>query len=257
RRSSTAQPPSSSWAPTTLGAPTTSRWLSRGSGDPMRDDLYVEAAAATHPGRRRINADAFLTFDAGGLFAVADGMGDRPTSSNAAQIAVESVRMRFRETWMWLPMEERSLEGARMRLAHGVALAHTRLYRPGPAQVHRIGTTFAGLVVCGPDGGVLCLAHVGDSRVLLLRRRAATLEPLTRDHTVREEGSKRRLPVPSASGVFRCDALTRAVGATRNAAPDLGTTEWAPGDIAVLCTNGVSDRVGPDELAEVLLEEPD
>ena len=101
----------------------------------MPEGLDVEAAAATHKGRRHINADAFVTFEPGGLFAVADGMGDGPASSNAARIAVESVRARFREPWMWLPMVERAPDEARMRLAHGVALAHVRLYTPGSSQI--------------------------------------------------------------------------------------------------------------------------
>src|SRR5580704_19346549 len=128
--------------------------------------LGIEVAAATAAGRRKRNADAFLIDEAAGVLAVADGMGDEERSAVMARTALDAVRERFGPPWLGLPLADRTKDEAVGRFLVGVVDANDRAYALREPQPPRIGTTFAGVAICG-DG--LSIAHVGDSRVYLLR----------------------------------------------------------------------------------------
>ncbi len=211
--------------------------------------LGIEVSAATAPGRRRINADAFLIDEAAGLLAVADGMGDEERSARVARMALDAVRERFGRPWSLLPPEERSASEAIERFLSGVGLANRRIHEAQAAEPSRIGTTFAGVAVCG---AYLAIAHVGDSRAYLLRGATGELGTLTQDHTVLGDALWRGVPYETAAGLHKAHALTRTVG--RKPAVDTRTSiaAWAPGDVAVLCTDGVSDGVHLEAMTRVL-----
>ena len=140
------------------------------------------------------------------------------------------------------------------RLALGVVQAHGRLYAPGRSKEERIGTTFAGVVVCE---GTLCVGHVGDSRVYLLRRNEARLVQLTEDHTVRGDAFCRGIPRHVAAALPRADALTRLLGATPGVEVEGITRSWEPGDVVLICTDGVSDLVATNVMTNILLDVDD
>ena len=212
----------------------------------------VEAGAASHTGQRAHNADALVIEEGAGLYAVADGMGDAPRSAAVARIALEALREMFLAPWSLLPAAERSPDEAAARLVLGVAQAQGRLYAPGRRRADRIGTTFAGVVVCG---SALCIAGVGDSRVYLLRRGKARLTQITVDDTVLGEALWRGMPPEQAARLPNGHALTCLVGATAGVEASPEVRRWEPGDAVLLCTDGVSDRVGAEELAGILLDD--
>jgi protein phosphatase len=209
----------------------------------------VEAAAATLAGRRALNADASLLDEAAGFFAVADGMRDLPRSPEVALAALRAVRDTLQLPWSLLPYADRTPEEAGDRLVLGIASAHAQLYEPSVPGVARIGTTFAGLVVCG--GGYFTVAHVGNSRIYLLRRTRRVIVQITDDHTVLSVSERWGLPRPA---VPASDAriLTQAIGATRTVKPVPLVETWDVGDVALLCTDGLSEHVEPEEMAERL-----
>ena len=211
--------------------------------------LAIDVAGTTARGRRRTNADAFLIDEAAAFLAVSDGIGDEPDSAMASRIALALVREPFGPPWSARPLAERFASEAAGRLARGLAMANRRETEPGCR-----GATFAGVVVCCNQ---LCVAHVGDSRVYVLRRATGELEQLTEDHTVFRDLLSRGLSHDSASFERNSDALTRALGkrATVKVSPE--AVPWTPGDVALVCTDGLSDFVHPEAMRRVLTEATD
>ena len=220
----------------------------------QRTELPLEVAVASHAGRRNTNADAYAVHRAAGFFAVADGLGDSPRSAIVARMAIEAIGELFLGGWALHSPAERTPREAGERLQLGVLQAHARLYVPGRSKEQRIGTTFAGVVACG---GELCVGHVGDSRVYLLRRSKARLARLTEDHTLQGDAIRRGMPHDRAAALPNAHALTRMLGVTRNTDLELVLHRWEPGDIVLVCTDGVSDRVELEALATILLDVED
>jgi serine/threonine protein phosphatase PrpC len=213
--------------------------------------MQVEAAAATRIGGRQTNADAFLIDEVAGLYAVADGMGDTPVSGLVARQALEAVQQMFGAHWPSLPLAERTPEEARARITQGIWQADFRVHAPYVPRSKRIGTTFAGIVVCGD---AICAAHVGDSRVYLLRRGKAHLAQLTADHTSLGEARRRGMPEDIALLSPHAHKLTRVLGVKPGEEVEPLVRRWEPGDVALLCTDGVSDRVDAGALEDILLD---
>jgi serine/threonine protein phosphatase PrpC len=214
----------------------------------------IEAAAATHIGRRDTNADAVLLDDAACFYAVTDGIGDTPRSGLVARMALDAVRELFQVTWTSCPPTERSVEEARRRLVLGITQAHGRLYVPGRPREARLGTTFASVVVCGEQ---LCTVHVGDSRVYLLGASQGRLTQITRDHTVGGDASWQGMPHEAGARLPGADVLTQAIGARSRLVLQAIVRRWEPGDIALVCTDGLSDRLEDDVIRNILLDASD
>ena len=214
----------------------------------------VEVAARTHIGPRAVNADAFVTEEAAGFYAVADGMGDTARSCIIAQMALDAVRELFTGSWSRSSRAERSIEEARQRILRGVTNAHGVIYSPWVPRSRRRGTTFAGVVDCGDH---VCVGHVGDSRVYLLRASRGRLALLTRDHTVAGEACGRGASPEEAAELPDARMLTRVIGVRTAIRVEPVVQRWEPGDIALLCTDGVSDHVAADAITDILLDAPD
>jgi PPM family protein phosphatase len=214
----------------------------------------LKVAAATRLGPRRTNADAYLADEAAGLFAVADGMGDRPLSRLAAQLALQAARERFLVPWSLLPPTERTAIEAMDRLALGLIEANAKLRAPRDLPPEPTRATFAGVVVCGQ---VLVVTHVGDSRVGLFRRREMQLEWLTRDHTVLGEALRKGVPPAVAAALPEARMLTKMLGREVRLGARPTVLGWELGDIVLLCTDGVSDFLDADTLERLLLDVDD
>ena len=213
--------------------------------------FQIEAASATHIGRRNTNADAALLDDVAGFYAVADGIGDTPRSFLVAQMALEGVRELFLTPWASYPRTRRTVVEAGGRLLLGVEQAHRRLYAPWTARAARIGATFAGVVVCGDQ---LCVGHLGDSRVYLLRASGGWLAQLTEDHTVAGEARRRGMPREEVLFLPDADKLTQVIG-VRSVVDLLPIgRRWEPGDMVLLCTDGVSNCLESDVIVSILLD---
>lgn len=219
------------------------------------NEVQLEVAAISDVGlHRQTNADRFLLDEMAGFYSVSDGMGDTPRSGSVARLALEAIREMFLAPWSQLPPEERTVGEAAERFLLGVMQANGRLYAPGRSNEQRVGTTFAGVVVCG-DG--LCVAHIGDSRVGLVRRRDGRLRPLTVDHTVLCEALGADADPELAETLPNALALTRVLGRKPSVAPSLNRTRWEPGDVVILCTDGLTDRVKPHVIERVLADTTD
>jgi protein phosphatase len=215
--------------------------------------LGIEVAAATALGRRKINADALLIDEAAGLLAVADGMGDEERSAEVARMALAAVRETFGPPWSALPPSERTADEAAERFLRGMVSANERVHEARTAEQRRIGTTFAGVAVCGD---FLCVAHAGDSRVYLVLCGTATPARLTEDHTRLAELLARGVPRDMALDVAKPHALTRAIGIRPALEVHPVAARWTRGDVVILCTDGVSDHVRVEDMTRTLAGTP-
>ena len=107
-----------------------------------------------------------------------------------------------------------------------------------------MGTTFSAL---GMEDGSACVAHVGDSRVYLVRRGA--IMQITLDHTLVEEMVLKGLITVREARVHpRRNIITRALGTDERVEVDLFQIGLRPGDVFFLCTDGLSNHVPEREI---------
>ncbi|MEU4804703.1 protein phosphatase 2C domain-containing protein [Actinosynnema sp. NPDC023587] len=195
------------------------------------------AAVGTDTGHRyTANFDVAHLDTAPLLAAVADGMGDGPGSAMAGRTTVDRLVRAARSA---------------ADVADAVTTAHREVADYGREIAGLAGCTLTALVET-PDG--LWLAHIGDSRAYRLRR--GLLELLTVDHTIAWLGAVHGwYPFDSPQAAAARYQLTRYVGHPAQPEPDLAKLTAAPGDVYLLCTDGVAEQV-PYHLMHDTLSRP-
>lgn len=181
-----------------------------------------------------------------GIYLLADGMGGHPDGNVAAELAVATA-MRY-ITARSLPGRPRNRGeklAAAIREANRAIVERARPSQAGPATM---GTT----LVCAWLGKrFLHLAHVGDSRAYCIRDSVA--QRLTRDHTVVQALIDRGELLPDAPEVAQYGhILTQAVGLSEAVRPEVGRFVPVPGDVYLLCSDGLSDLVPDRAIAAIV-----
>ena len=205
--------------------------------------MKLRAAARSDVGRRRrTNEDRYGEDLPHGLFLVADGMGGHTAGQIASAIAIEAVLEAVRSCGDAGSLTER-LRGA---VGHANArILRTTAVRP---ELSGMGTTLVALLVRGDRAAV---AHVGDSRVY--RVRASRIRQLTDDHSLVGELQRRgEISAAAAREHPHRHVLTRALGVKAEAEPDLGELTAEPGDVFVLCSDGLTQHVRDEEIAKAV-----
>ncbi len=217
--------------------------------EPVLRALAWTSAAATHEGRvRHRNEDAFLDDPARGLWAVADGMGGHADGAVASRQVVRSLQEVDDP-----PDLDRFAETACAALTEANARLRERAAAHAGEEARVIGSTVVALLARGAH--VSCL-WAGDSRIYLFRDRE--LRALTRDHSVVEELVRRGEVDPEyALAHPEANALTRAVGGEDRLEVDELCVDVRPGDVFLLCSDGLTKEVSHAEMAEVLQAVPD
>lgn len=221
----------------------------------------IAAAGHSHPGRqRRRNEDAYAVRVDLGLFVVADGMGGHAGGEVASRLAVDAVTAHIHAAVAALPRAEAGPEAtAPPRAAEllTAAVQHANLAVVGAArskiEENDMGTTIAAVLARGDRAAV---AHVGDSRVY--RYRAGRLEILTDDHSLLAECLRSGYLTPDLAGSFPYKHLvTRSLGADEMVEVDVRVIEPLPGDVVLVCSDGLSGVVDDAEIARLLEAEED
>jgi len=203
--------------------------------NPMRLETY----ARTETGRiRPTNQDAVGCFPEMGLFAVADGMGGHDAGEVASKMAIEHLRKSFGRS------AGRAEED---RLVDAIASTNNRIFVAGHPEerptARPMGTTLVTLFLSASPKRATW-AYVGDSRLYLLRKDKLTL--LTADHT--RYGGKfsggREIPLE----LPHTNELLAALGIDPWVEPGRGSDGWKTGDVFLLCSDGVSGLLAPDEI---------
>jgi PPM family protein phosphatase len=207
-----------------------------------------EVAGATDVGRVRAhNEDSFLIDAQRGVFLVADGMGGHAAGEIASAIASEAVGAALRQ----------GVDGGLGAAELGVVMreciqqAHRSIlnYSATKPETRGMGTTMTALVVC--DDGAFRLGHIGDSRCYVLRD--GELEQLSRDHTwVQREVDAGRLTPMGARRHHLSHVLSRALGADSLDEPDVYSGTLLPGDLVLLCTDGLTGMLTDRLLRRIL-----
>jgi PPM family protein phosphatase len=166
----------------------------------------------------------------GWLFVLADGMGGHEDGEIASRLAVETMLTGFRK----IP---KGVMHASL-LPRLVQDANHAVYEAGHARNARGGSMGSTLVACALRFDSAVVSHVGDSRCYLFRNGHGG--PLTRDHTVADE--QVRLGILSQSEAAEGDGrhlLTRSLGQELFVAADTITVNVVPGDVLLLCSDGL------------------
>jgi serine/threonine protein phosphatase PrpC len=214
--------------------------------------------AATDVGRQRDhNEDNYLVDPKLHLFVVADGMGGHAAGEVASQISVHEVSRVVRENHDVIDRYSDSHDmNARQELLvmmeHAVQTACASIFQRGQAEPEKrgMGTTTSALLIAGDRGFI---AHVGDSRIYLLRQ--GQVHQLTEDHSLLNElvrrGKIKRDEIDGSPYAKYKNAVTRAVGAYESVEVDTMDFEVLPGDHFLLCSDGLHHYL-KDELPEIL-----
>ena len=198
----------------------------------------VEQAGRTDVGRQRNANEDSLVVDPP-LFAVADGMGGAKAGEVASAVAVEAVEG-----------TTESGEPVEAQLATIVRQANRRIYELAAADESRrgMGTT---LTLAKVHGDEVSLAHVGDSRAYRLR--GGELEQLTRDHSLVAELERSGQITPEAAEHHpQRSIITRALGPEPEVEVDTYTLAGRPGDLFLICSDGLTSMISDDEVGSIL-----
>jgi len=220
--------------------------------------LRISADAQSDVGRKRKgNEDALCLNDEQRLYVVADGMGGHAAGEVASRVAVDAIA-EFVEltggnqeiTWPFGLDDTISYEGNRLKTA--VRHANTRVIEATreSAEYEGMATTVAAVLV---DGDIANLAHVGDSRIYLWN--GESIEQLTRDHSwVNEQIENGAISPEQARSHPLRNVVTRALGGRADLVVDIQSRRMAPGDMLLLCSDGLTTMVSDDGIARILRE---
>jgi PPM family protein phosphatase len=215
--------------------------------------LDVVFGQASDPGKiRKNNEDSMGAFipnsrhqarSHGYLFAVADGVGGMDLGEVASATAISVLTEEF----------EKAQPGAMLisllpRLVqHANAAVHDCTLAP-EFRGKKMATT---VVACALRHDQAIVSHVGDSRCYLVRGGKA--KQITQDHTWVNE--QRKMGIISASEIAESDSrhvLIRSLGPEMFVSPDTTAVTVQPGDVLVLCSDGLHDEMPPSTMAEIV-----
>lgn len=216
----------------------------------------VIAGGDTHVGMKRAhNEDAFAIVQSERLYIVADGMGGHSSGDVASRLAIDTLRRFFEVTSQdpdatWPYKMDRSRGYDENRLIVGVKLANLRICETAAREKGRrgMGTTVVAALVT--DEGVM-FAHVGDSRAY--RVRGSAMEQLTEDHSLLNDYIKmKRLTEEEIAQFPHKNVIVRALGMKPSVQVDTCIDRPEPGDMYVLCSDGLCGPVSDEEIAEIV-----
>jgi len=212
--------------------------------------MNVEFFSVTDTGRARNNNEDSVAVDVGSSLAVlADGMGGYNAGEVASGMATSFIRS---ELGRWLQEAADGATDNDVRRAMDICVdnANRAIFNAANSnpQYAGMGTT---LVVAVFRGSRLLLGHVGDSRAYRLR--GGRLLQLTRDHSLLQEQIDAGLITPEqASFSANKNLVTRAVGVEDTVLLETHQHDVQPGDIYLLCSDGLSDMLDDDTIARLL-----
>ena len=221
----------------------------------------IEAFGRTDVGRRRkVNEDAFLVAPDAHLYAVCDGMGGHNAGEVASKMAIETLGAFVERsgvekeiTWPWGLDANLSFDANRIKTA--IRLANAEVFQSADSREELAGmgtTVVAGIVA----DDVLTLGSAGDSRCYLIR--GGEMQQLTKDDSW--------VSAALGEGILNSDdverhplrnVITKAVGARDSIDLDVIEHTLQPGDVAMLCSDGLHGMVSDNDISRLLVSSLD
>jgi serine/threonine protein phosphatase PrpC len=215
--------------------------------------MRVSWAARSDPGlRRNVNEDTWCARSDIGLYVVADGMGGHAAGEVASRVAVEAIEAFVRETaeydghdtWPFPYDSAVTLDANRLTAALRIANHRIAEAAADSAALRGMATTACAVLTKGDTAAV---AHVGDSRVYLLR--GGELRQLTVDHSWVEEQVRAGVMDASAARQHPWrNVVTRALSGGEDPEIDVQDMPLQEGDRVLLCSDGLSSVISHEEI---------
>ena len=205
------------------------------------------AAGLTDIGRERNhNEDRFILLPEFNVYVVADGMGGHQSGEVASRMAASSIASFFRTANGSAP------EDVPDRLKAAVSDANAKIFaRADDSRAHRgMGTTVVAAAFHA-DGNRMHVVHAGDSRAYHLR--AGEFRQLTRDHSLLSDALLERPELTESDLAYLPrNVITRALGIAPTVDIDQTTCEAEPGDLFLLCSDGLHGLVDDDQIKQIM-----
>jgi protein phosphatase len=197
-------------------------------------------ASRTDPGRkRRHNEDSFVVQPP--LFAIADGMGGAQAGEIASALAAGALS------------ESNANGGGESRVIELIQEANRRVHERASTDPSTSGMGTTITVALIENDGSVTIGHVGDSRAYRLR--GGRLEQITDDHSLVAELVRRgELSAEEAEVHPQRSVITRALGTDPDVDVDAFSEQPKPGDLYLLCSDGLSDMVAAEVIEEIMRE---
>lgn len=220
------------------------------------------ASAVSDVGRvRKTNEDAFVADLDVSLFCVADGMGGHDAGEVASSLAIEAVSAFIRRSsgetdFSWPYGIDRNLSYDANRLRTAVYLANRKIFRTAESNddYNGMGTTIVGALM---NEERMAVAHVGDSRLYLVRR--GRIRQLTADDSWAATilaHDPRLNPSDIAKHPMR-NVLTNVLGARDQVEVHVAEHDLEPGDVVLLCSDGLHGVLDDTTLAQIATNQRD
>lgn len=196
--------------------------------------------------KRERNEDSYLVLPEFHLYVVADGMGGHVGGQRASQLATESIQQLISENIKSI----QSSDVAQL-LADSLRSASKRIHDETKThpELRGMGTTTTALMIHDREATI---AHVGDSRVYLIRE--GEIQQLSEDHSLVQEQYRAGLisSEQAKHSRFR-NIITRSIGFEDDVDVDMMVLQAHPGDLFLLCTDGLTTLVEDKEILELVL----
>lgn len=212
--------------------------------------MKIIAYAKTDVGRKRkINQDSVLVNSKYHIYAVADGMGGHKGGEVASAMAVEAMQE-------VLGTPRTATEAVEDKIEMAYRLANERIYTkshdPNFIELEGMGTTLVSLVATEKR---IYISNVGDSRAYMYND--GKLWQMTEDHSLIQEQFRAGLVNNESSAeVIGKNVITRSVGYESYVKSDIVYRDYVPGEIYLLCSDGLSGLISNGEIAKIIAENP-
>jgi len=211
----------------------------------------LEIASSTDPGMvRSHNEDSVAADTANGLVVLADGMGGYNAGEVASGMATTVIITEMQQSLQKVQPHEidakTNQQVAARLVREQVMKANTSIYQAAQSQPQYagMGTT---LVVCLFYDNKVLVAHLGDSRLYLLRD--GKFKQVTRDHSLLQEQIDSGLITPEqAKNAQHKNLVTKALGIDPSVEPEIHEYPARTGDIYLLCSDGLCDMVDDEDI---------
>ncbi len=204
--------------------------------------MTLTSASITHRGKRERNEDSFALHNEEGIFIVADGMGGHHRGDVASITFVEEVLSRL--------VERKKTSFIRDAISEAVSAANDIIYRLSRSEDEAkiMGTT---AVICILKDNRYHIGWAGDSRAYILRK--GKLLQVTRDHShVQTLVDSGIITEKEARKHPERNVISRAIGTEESVETDHVEGDILPGDIFLLCTDGVHGEMDEKYLRKIL-----
>lgn len=218
--------------------------------------IDIASAGISDIGRKRhSNQDCFLIDDTHRLYVVADGMGGHQAGEVASQLVVDSIHQYFsasaptHDTTQTAPQDP-FLSPEANRLRDAIHYANQQVYHAaGRNKAYKgMGSTLAAVQFIK---NTFIAANVGDSPIYLIHEKS--IETLSVPHTLMAEQKDFSPEDQALFGPELQHMLTRGMGVEDTVKPDICESPCFSGDRLVVCSDGLSGKVRPAEILDVVL----